>query len=133
MNNNCYDYVIRFLDLIKFENKTGHTKRDIVSRYIGKYTTEFVLTSPETPVSAFESFYNIHSKLEKEPYFAVNVNAKPSTTRYSCNVCGNSIESTGHYRCTECEDYDLCDKCYHAGKVNESHIKSHKMTQMKES
>jgi len=32
--NNCYDYVIRFLNGIKFEGKEDHTKEGIVARFI---------------------------------------------------------------------------------------------------
>ena len=53
MKNNCYDYVIRFLNLINFENSSRHTKEDIVDRYIA------------TPVGLFEAFYNVHKNVSE--------------------------------------------------------------------
>ena len=30
---------------------------------------------------------------------------------HSCNKCGVNIESGMRWACTQCEEYDLCDKC----------------------
>jgi hypothetical protein len=34
LNNNCYSYVIRFLELLRFEGSDSHSKNDIVERFI---------------------------------------------------------------------------------------------------
>lgn len=41
LQNNCYDYVIRFLNGIKFEGRENHQKEDIVTRFIRTATLLF--------------------------------------------------------------------------------------------
>lgn len=50
-----------------------------------------------------------------------------------CDICEIMIASkrksfTHYYHCDECEDYDLCNKCFKDGYLNPPHKKTHKMT-----
>ncbi|KAL6053583.1 MKRN2 opposite strand [Balamuthia mandrillaris] len=57
LKNNCYDFVIRFLNAIEFEGKKNHTKEDIVGRYLS------------TPVDTAESYLHIRRTLTKAPLY----------------------------------------------------------------
>jgi len=63
LSNNCYDYIIRFLNNIKFGDKATHTKEDIVLDLLN-------------PVDLFESFFKIHKKIEEEGIYVRELTSK---------------------------------------------------------
>eukprot|EP01126_Amoeba_proteus_P035287 TRINITY_DN3553_c0_g1_i14.p1 TRINITY_DN3553_c0_g1~~TRINITY_DN3553_c0_g1_i14.p1 ORF type:complete len:223 (+),score=51.17 TRINITY_DN3553_c0_g1_i14:62-670(+) len=53
INNNCYDFVMRFLNFINYENRKNHEKEQIVVSLIAPL------------MDKFESFYKIHEEIRK--------------------------------------------------------------------
>jgi len=74
LKNNCYDYIIRFLNGIKFEGKEDHTSKDIVERFIRTtFPVPFFLVSLlnsneflERSVSHFESYFALWKEVSKK-------------------------------------------------------------------
>jgi hypothetical protein len=124
LRNNCYDYVIRFLNGIKFEGKEDHKKEDVVARLI------------QTPIGHFENFFEILRKVkQREPFEFILPN--PATTKarvaHVCDACGQIIPVNAfRFRCLECEDYDLCEGCQKARVETEQHKRSHSCYKIKE-
>ena len=55
----------------------------------------------------------------------------PDGPAYMCDVCIKQFSwATPRTRCTECDDYDICPKCYQAGKVSDNHKSTHKVRQI---
>lgn len=51
------------------------------------------------------------------------------TGLFSCDVCGQSPIVGKHWRCRECEDFDLCDKCHSTVTCfPHGHLSTHAMT-----
>ena len=67
MENNCYDFVIRFLNLVNWEGSSNHEKYAIVARLLG------------TVVDTFESYFAILLKLQKQEMVAVKQNENNKT------------------------------------------------------
>ena len=59
--NNCYDYVIRFLNSINFENKSQHSKEDLVERLIKK------------EVELFESFHSLYKHIKENGIYLLDL------------------------------------------------------------
>jgi len=113
LENNCYNYVIGFLNHISYEQRTNHTKIDIVRHHI------------EPVVQVLESFLNIHREVYNKGYFATESGYRfVSKTTYTCNNCSQRIEKA-HYRCQNCEDFDLCEYCLSLDPEIDGHKSSH--------
>eukprot|EP01089_Gocevia_fonbrunei_P021883 TRINITY_DN8653_c0_g1_i1.p1 TRINITY_DN8653_c0_g1~~TRINITY_DN8653_c0_g1_i1.p1 ORF type:complete len:281 (-),score=41.18 TRINITY_DN8653_c0_g1_i1:178-1020(-) len=98
LQNNCYDYIIRFLNSIKFGQSENHSKDKIVFQFI------------LTPMQIFEAYYNIVTQLHTHPVVITDIVNPAQTHRHTCDGCSNLIElNTPRYRCTICEDFDLCE------------------------
>ncbi|ELR20747.1 zinc finger, zz type domain containing protein [Acanthamoeba castellanii str. Neff] len=104
LQNNCYDYVIRFLNGVKFEGRKNHQKEDIVTRFI------------QAPIDLFEGYFSVRQKLDsreaqQQGYIKLDslVQGGP---RHTCDGCGQliSLDDTRH-RCTVCKEFDLCSGC----------------------
>jgi len=120
--NNCYDYVIRFLNGIKFEGKEDHTKEGIVARFI------------QTPIDAFESFFAVLQRVKSadaQRQGFVKIEIPPSRSSHACDACGEMISPQDtRYRCVECQDFDLCSRC--SQKTVAQHKPSHRMLSLLE-
>jgi len=116
LNNNCYDFVLRFLNTIQFGGHASHTKESIVKQYV------------EKPVQVFESFFEIHKRIQSSPNYSVIITTLVKTPYY-CDGCGQT-NLTRRFRCQVCTDYDLCPDCYTKGKVTEKHSKAHAVAQL---
>jgi len=117
LSNNCYDYIIRFLNSIQFDGKTNHTKDDVISRFILK------------PMDYFESFISILKDVQRSGHYVGNFAQQP---KYTCDGCGKQDLSPGdRFRCWECEGYDLCADCKRKGVSTQSHNSTHQMEEMK--
>jgi len=127
LQNNCYDFVLRFLNRISYEKRTNHTKEELVQSLIG------------TPMDTLESFLTIMKKIRDfydEPFVIKtpnlnnnNNNNNSNRETYRCDICGDRIIGK-RFRCqnTEtCKDFDICDSCHSKEKIQAPHELSHKL------
>lgn len=56
INHNCYTFVIGFLNEMKFENNSKHTKETIVETFLAK------------PIDEFEKFFFLFKEIEKNGF-----------------------------------------------------------------
>jgi len=93
--NNCYDFVIRFLNFIDFNGICNHNKQEVVDNIV------------KGPVDGFESFFKIHSKLTADGPFSI-----PIQRCVICDICGKKgLQADDLHHCLECDDFDLCSCC----------------------
>jgi len=103
--------------------KRNIKKSDIVQRFIGQ------------PIEKFESFFKIYNKIQSEGFYAIDNNEIEKMIKNSirlslsyCDVCGKqNLQNGDHYKCEQCEDYDLCSTCKVKGNISLSHVPSHTM------
>jgi len=120
LENNCYSYVIGFLNHIRLESSSNHNKYSIVSRFI------------EPVVQHLESYLRIHDEVYQKGYLATLHVSLPAGTlnygsfrpKYTCNNCTQPIEGY-HYRCQNCADFDLCEMCMTLEPEIDGHLASH--------
>jgi hypothetical protein len=124
LGNNCYSFIIRYLELIGFENKKEHTKDDIVKRFV------------TVPIETFESFYNIHQRLQSQQSYVCDMDEmkreKLRNRAVNCDGCGREHihKQAVYYHCEECADFDLCNECFNSKKVIGHHNANHKTLRM---
>jgi len=111
LGNNCYTFVLIFLNKIRYEGRSNHSKDEMVVRFIQK------------PIDDLDAFISITRQLQKDKVVVYKPASK--VTAYSCDFCGVVIPSGQHYRCAVCKDTDLCDKCFAAKRENRTHKNSH--------
>jgi hypothetical protein len=98
LNNNCFDFVTRFLTVINFKG-INWTKEKLVSEFIQRY------------VLNLDRYCLVYKNVLKSNFFETN--SKELKITYSiCDLCECAIEYNCKYRCQVCKDYDLCSKCY---------------------
>jgi len=125
LTNNCYDFVIRFLNFIEFNGIRSHNKQQVVNNIV------------KVPVDAFESFFKIHDKLTADGPFSI-----PIQRCVTCDVCGRKgLQADDLHHCLECYDFDLCSSCLStvirsgaisSGSVSKrSHTPNHKLFSLK--
>jgi hypothetical protein len=111
-NNNCYDFVVRFLNAICFQNHTNHTKLPLVENYI---------SLPVSNVELFIKWYSsaLHATLTPCPTLT-------QSPTYTCDICTSHFtKEDERFHCLVCYDFDLCCVCYH------THHHSHQMVDNK--
>lgn len=122
LQNNCYDFVLRFLNKIAFENRTNHTKEELVQTLIG------------TPVESLESFLIIMKRINDsngDPFVLKTPTIEQGKKRetYRCDVCGEKIIGK-RWRCQNtktCTDFDICDSCQTTKRTQTPHEFSHEL------
>lgn len=106
-NNNCYDYVCRFLNKIKYGQITW-TKESLAISII------------EPKILFFDKFCSlykqINSSIGSNDKVGEKITIEEDTTKaeytYSvCDICNEMIIMGQRNRCQICPDYDLCDNC----------------------
>jgi hypothetical protein len=98
LQQNCYDFVVGFLNQLRLLEKSDHTKEEIVEKYIKAAIYEL------------------------EQYFFLQ------TSPRICDFCERKIVQTdSYYHCLECNDFDMCQICYEIDPSVEklNHLKSH--------
>jgi len=113
IDNNCYDFAIRFLNFIHWEGSNQHTKESFVVNTVGKTVNEF------------ESFFVIHQQLNKGETVIRELKG------YHCTNCSKPCSPNDHFHCLECSDVDLCLACYHLPYQDHQHNQKHKMFPLK--
>jgi len=112
IDNNCYDFVIRFLNHVSWNNKNNHTKLEFVEVFIGKLVAEF------------ETFYTLHREIEK------GKDVLRPHVGFSCQNCKITDLQPGNlFHCLECESLDLCSLCQNISSGE--HKSSHKLFPVK--
>ncbi|KAJ3285974.1 hypothetical protein HDU76_008043, partial [Blyttiomyces sp. JEL0837] len=57
---------------------------------------------------------------------------QPSWYGVRCNACDEFCFSGNRYVCVDCEDYDVCEKCYSSGSNNQNHNPSHEFEKLED-
>jgi len=93
LDNNCYDFVVRFLNEIQYEGKNNHTKEDLVVTLIsGK-------------VDSWDSFHQIYKKISENGVFKLD----PAV---NCTACSEKdLQPSNRFHCLHCSGKALCAKC----------------------
>lgn len=100
--NNCYDFALRFLNLLAYGGRADWTKEQLAQRLIAR------------PVEALEAFLYVHAEVERKG--TCTARPPPPRTRYTCDDCGaKDLQPSDHWRCVECVDFDLCAACVARG------------------
>jgi hypothetical protein len=100
IKNNCYDYICRFLNNINYAGITW-TKENLA------------LTLIEPKVMNLDRYCDIVKKVLKDG--VIIEDSVPIQYTYSCcDICGSMIVVGKRFRCTECQDFDLCKECFDA-------------------
>jgi len=129
LQNNCYSFVVGFFNHTQVGGTTVvHDKVSLVHQFI------------EVPIQLLEGYLNIHKEIKLRGFFssptpsiADNASADKSKS-FTCDICGlimDQSETVKHFRCSVCDDFDLCEFCY-ASQPEESgsHKKQHSMQEM---
>jgi len=122
MNNNCYDFVLRYLNFIRFLDRQWD-KNTFVAQFL------------ERMVSDFEVFLDVYRELNQNRAKGFVVRDATRTTPmhssrpvYSCDVCGKqNLVPDDHYRCLKCDNYDICVPCQSAGRCSALHAPNHSL------
>lgn len=120
--NNCYNFVLRFLNKIRYQNRDDHSKESIVLNLISQ------------PVEKLEEFLRISMELEKSDPKNPVVLVPPLETTLKrsnrvCDICGQQIlPGLPFYHCDFCSDFDSCIECYFPELTAGAHLSSHSMT-----
>eukprot|EP01087_Luapelamoeba_hula_P018902 TRINITY_DN6170_c0_g1_i1.p1 TRINITY_DN6170_c0_g1~~TRINITY_DN6170_c0_g1_i1.p1 ORF type:complete len:345 (-),score=14.96 TRINITY_DN6170_c0_g1_i1:259-1293(-) len=120
LKNNCYGYVIRFLNQLEFEGRSNHSPDDIVVRFI------------RDSIDHYESYHNIYKKIGNKAYIVLETpSPAPVPLRHSCDACEELIAwGSNRYRCHECLGFDLCEGC--RNRETDNHKRSHTMFKIQE-
>jgi hypothetical protein len=122
LDNNCYSFVVRFLNKIKFEGKENHTKASIVDTRI------------EKPITVLEAFLSISQQLSSRQHVLMDAPLnRQGVSRWRCDFCGKALFAPDHYHCEECKDTDLCTVCYDKQSENQEHEKTHRIVRVEDS
>lgn len=104
ITNNCFDYVSRFFDFIKYQG-IKWTKENLAFSLI------------EKKMIYFEKYCDIYQKLISDDILIEDSNIVYTCS--VCDVCNKRIVEGEKNRCLECNDFDICDECF--GKVGHIH------------
>ena len=109
LNNNCFAYICRFLNSIKYLNNDKWTKE----------TLSDSLISPA--FEKFEKFCLIFQELKTSDQVVKKLDEDNKKIVVKiCDVCGVYVENGKAYHCGTCADYDLCGDCYiYTGHIHE--------------
>jgi hypothetical protein len=110
LTNNCYAYVVGFLNTVAFQNSRQHRKTDLATKMIA------------APLNACQHWLDTAKQVHAGAgvFIATAKQAKPSTKdtlstlQYVCDFCDKLISNrTGHYKCAACPGIDMCHACRH--------------------
>jgi hypothetical protein len=99
-DENCYDFVVGFLNTLNFQGRADHSKEEIVENFI------------KGPISQLEEYLLL------------------KTSRRICDICQGVISySDSFYHCLECKDFDVCDLCFKKNSImdKKQHHKEHEL------
>lgn len=109
-DNNCYDYICRFLNGINYSG----IKWDKHS---------FALNVIEPHLIYCEKYFDLFKQIytgKENSRTITEDDEKKCLTHSVCDMCNDQIYVGERWRCLTCEDYDLCVKCYNfAGHQHE--------------
>lgn len=130
ITNNCYDFVIRFLNSI---DSRQITKEDVVMNLIAEPLHNFeIFHRWYTDMFQVGSTLHLPPDLSSPISSAGNISSsslKHSSESWSCDGCDTLYVDCGdRYHCNVCPDYDLCPTCF--ASVKFIHDVSHQFDKM---
>eukprot|EP00808_Paulinella_micropora_P010183 g81150.t1 len=120
LNNNCHNFLLRFLNFTRYKDTDKHTKESIASQKIA------------TPLAEVELFLAANKKLGKQqfvPWGSADMAGAGKSKVHICDGCERQVVPPEHFRCLDCTDLDLCKRCYELRREPGDHISSHRMQQ----
>lgn len=123
-NNNCFDYVVRFLNSINYLSKKDWDKEGIISYLINDYIEKLETYCLRIQmISKNSNRDNDKDKDSKEiiDYSIASISDNKTDIENTkslfklCDICGVDFEikeECFYFHCDQCEDYDLCGECY---------------------
>ncbi len=106
LDNNCFDYVCRFLNFL-FEAYNYDLKKMDKNEFCECYIKD--------TINEFEKYSKIFKRLYKEKVFTVNevedCNFSKPTVIKICDVCGIIVAEGKYFHCEKCVDFDICFDC----------------------
>lgn len=99
LGNNCYSYICRFLNSIKYAN-IEWTKEKLA------------ITIIENKIMFFDKYCSIFKKLYYDNSIVVEDVGSSNYTYSCCDGCNEMIIEGQRNRCMTCHDFDLCDNCF---------------------
>ena len=118
------------------DHETGYVSCDLDAAFIVKivlyssdyFTLQIILKdSPYIEMSEEELIYSAF----ETPYFERMWEEKNRHKNVYCDGCQSPIIGGNRWKCTECPNYDLCDKC--ANAESSQHFVDHKFRKIEDS
>lgn len=113
LDNNCFAYCIRFLNMLRYGACDEHTKDSFATAHIAPL------------VDKFEAY--------REQAGLGTPRAASARAALACcdgPGCGRLLASGDRFKCAVCPDYDLCTACWRKGCFSLNHTAEHGMRKL---
>lgn len=109
---NCYNYLVDFLNAIRFKGQSTYTVENVERDVLGK-----------PALAAINEYLDLWKKLQSELLVEAQV-SDGTHAGVHCDACGGAVRGI-RYKCASCADYDLCEQCHVENPPQGNHTKAH--------
>ncbi|KRX00054.1 hypothetical protein PPERSA_07251 [Pseudocohnilembus persalinus] len=105
-NNNCFDFVARFLSEIQFQQQFFWSKENLAESVIKPHIKQ---------LEKFCQIYKIFNQNQNNPnFYLIGENLNEQNITIVCDLCENLCKNNNNnrFKCKTCDDYDLCTRCF---------------------